>query len=109
MIRVTFESSDRDVMTADGAAGDSLLDIAQSLGLPLEGACEGAMACATCHVFVSASDLARLPRACRDEEEMLDLVPDAGPTSRLACQIVLTDDLETLAVTIPASAARRRR
>lgn len=78
--------------------GERLLDVAQRAGQPLEGACGGDMACATCHVVVAAEDLARLPPASADEEDLLDLVPNATRTSRLACQIVLSEALDGIAV-----------
>lgn len=67
--------------------GDRLLDVAQRAGQPLEGTCGGDMACGTCHVIVAAADFARLPAASEEEEDLLDLLPDAAPTSRLSCQI----------------------
>jgi ferredoxin len=78
-----------------------LLDVGQALGEPLEGTCEGQMACSTCHVIVDAADFAQLPPASDDEEDMLDLASHVTRHSRLACQIVLTDDLEELTVRIP--------
>jgi ferredoxin len=83
-------------------AGSRLLDIAQNAGQPLEGTCEGQMACSTCHVIVAAEDFARLPRASEEEEDMLDLAAHVGRHSRLACQIWLAEDLETLTVHIPS-------
>lgn len=88
-------------VTADAAPGARLLDIAQAAGQPLEGTCGGDMACATCHVRIDAADLGRLPPAIAAEEDLLDLVPGAGRTSRLACQIVLPADLAALTVHVP--------
>ncbi len=88
-----------------GQAGDRLLDVAWAAGQPLEGACEGAMACSTCHVLVDAEDFAKLPPASEEEEDLLDLAAHAGRTSRLACQILLSEALERLSVRIPPSAA----
>jgi ferredoxin len=89
----------------EAAPGQRLLDVAWAERLPLEGACEGVMACSTCHVLVDAADFGRLPKANEEEEDLLDLAAHAGPTSRLACQIMLTDDLDTLTVRIPPGAA----
>jgi ferredoxin len=78
-----------------------LLDVAQAAGEPLEGTCEGQMACSTCHVIIDAADFATLPPASEDEEDMLDLAAGATRFSRLACQIRLDSTLESLTVKIP--------
>lgn len=82
-------------------SGDCLLTVAQAAGQPLEGTCEGQMACSTCHVIVAAEDFARLPPASEAEEDMLDLAAGATRTSRLACQIMLSDDIDPLTVRLP--------
>jgi len=84
--------------------GQRLLDVAWAAREPLEGACEGVMACSTCHVIVDAEDFKKLPPATEEEEDLLDLAAHAARTSRLACQIILTDDLESLDVRIPSGA-----
>jgi ferredoxin len=84
--------------------GQRLLDVAWAAREPLEGACEGVMACSTCHVIVDAEDFAKLPPASEEEEDLLDLASHASRTSRLACQIILTADMESLYVRIPAGA-----
>lgn len=104
MIRVRFVQADgAAVQEVAGAPGDRLLDLAWSSGQPLEGTCEGQMACATCHVIVDPADFARLPAPSEAEEDLLDLAPAATGTSRLACQIVLADGLDGLTVRIPPS------
>ena len=102
MIRVRFISADG-TKVIDGVAerGTVLLDLAQAYDQPLEGTCEGQMACSTCHVIVDAVDFPKLPRASEDEEDMLDLAAGVTRTSRLACQIVLDDSLDGLTVRIP--------
>jgi ferredoxin len=85
-------------------SGQRLLDVAWAAREPLEGACEGVMACSTCHVIVAAEDFANLAPPSEEEEDLLDLAAHAARTSRLACQILLTDELETLTVRIPPSA-----
>lgn len=103
MIRVRFLTRDGDLAAeAEGAAGDRLLEVGQAKGMPLEGTCEGQMACSTCHVIVAAEDFARLPRASEEEEDMLDLAVGATRTSRLSCQIVLTPELDGLTVSLPS-------
>jgi ferredoxin len=88
----------------DADPGQRLLDVAWAAREPLEGACEGVMACSTCHVIVAADDFAKLPAASEEEEDLLDLASHATRTSRLACQIMLTEDLDTLTVRIPPAA-----
>ena len=88
----------------EAAPGPRLLDVAWAAGEPLEGACEGVMACSTCHVIVDEGDFERLPPASEEEEDLLDLASHATRTSRLACQIILTADLASLSVRMPAGA-----
>ena len=102
-MRVTFIHADGKGRTeAEAKAGDVLLDVAQAHLMPLEGTCEGQMACSTCHVIVAKEDFDRLPPASEEEEDMLDLAAGVRRTSRLACQIVLTDELDGLTVHIPS-------
>ena len=88
----------------EAAAGQRLLDVAWAAREPLEGVCEGVMACSTCHVIVDSEDFDRLPPASEEEEDLLDLAAHATRTSRLACQIILTNDMASLSVRIPPGA-----
>ena len=109
MVRVRFIGRDGAVTEAEGAPGTALLDVAQAAGMPLEGTCEGQMACSTCHVHVAPEWFDRLPPAVEDEEDMLDLAADVARTSRLSCQIRLTADLDGLEVRIPGESRDMRR
>lgn len=109
MIRVAFTDPRGTVVEAGAEIGDNLLRLGQASGLPLEGTCEGQMACSTCHVIVAPEWFDRVPRASEEEEDMLDLAAGACRTSRLACQIELTADLDGLAVRVPADAHDMRR
>jgi ferredoxin len=102
MINVTFVSNNGEEQTAQANEGDNLLAIAQAAGQPLEGTCEGQMACSTCHVIIDPDWFARLPKASEDEEDMLDLATGARRTSRLACQIILDAKFDGLKVNVPA-------
>ena len=105
MIKVRFHKPDGTLdKEVEAKAGQRLLDLAWAAKQPLEGACEGVMACSTCHVIVDKADFEKLPRASDEEEDLLDLAAHATRTSRLACQIILTDDMQTLDVRIPAGA-----
>jgi len=102
MTKVRFISADgRNVREVDAAPGQRLLDVAQEDGQPLEGTCEGQMACSTCHVIVDAEDFAKLPPASEEEDDMLDLASHVTRHSRLSCQIWLDEALESLTVRIP--------
>jgi ferredoxin len=103
--RVRFLAPDGGLsQEVEAPAGERLLDVAQAAGQPLEGTCEGQMACSTCHVIVAPQDFDRLPGASEEEEDLLDLALHVTRTSRLACQIVLTEALETLTVRMPGGA-----
>lgn len=105
MTKVVFVSADgEDRSEVDAAPGQRLLEVAQADGQPLEGTCEGQMACSTCHVIIDPGDFARLPRASEMEEDLLDLASHVGRTSRLACQILLDDGLDQLTVRMPGAA-----
>src|SRR4051795_831079 len=88
----------------EAEAGQRLLDVAWAAREPLEGACEGVMACSTCHVIVDAADFGKLPPASEEEEDLLDLAAHATRTSRLACQIMLTDEMKSLTIKVPPEA-----
>ena len=104
MIKVRFHRPDGTLDKEVEAKSGQRLDVLVVVGDELEGACEGVMACSTCHVIVDKSDFEKLPSASDEEEDLLDLAAHATRTSRLACQIILTDDMQTLDVRIPAGA-----
>ena len=110
MIRVRFLTADgNEAHEVEAAPGERLLDIAQAGGQPLEGTCEGQMACSTCHVVVDAADWPKLPPASEEEEDMLDLAMGVTRHSRLACQIMLQNEWGSLTVRIPSNARDMRR
>ncbi len=101
VVKVTFVTADGTRVEADGGDGTTLLALAQAKGMPLEGTCEGQMACSTCHVIVAPEWFDKLPSASGDEEDMLDLAADVTRTSRLSCQIILRPGLDGLEARIP--------
>jgi ferredoxin len=104
-MKVRFVSADGDsVREVEAKTGDRLLEIAQADGQPLEGTCEGQMACSTCHVIVDPADFDKLPPASADEDDLLDLAAHVTRTSRLSCQIWLQEDWGSLTVRVPAEA-----
>lgn len=105
MTRIRFVSADgARVQEVEAPPGERLLDIAQAAGQPLEGTCEGQMACSTCHVHVAPEDFDKLPPASEEEDDLLDLAAHVGRHSRLACQIWTSEDLATLTVRMPGAA-----
>lgn len=101
MPHVTFIYPDGTEKAIDAPLGISLLEVAHQNDVSLEGACEGSLACSTCHVIVDEAFFDGLPEPTEDEEDMLDLAFGLTHTSRLGCQIMMTDALDGLRVRIP--------
>jgi len=103
MPKMTFILNDGTRKEVDAPVGLSVLEIAHRNDVPLEGACEGSLACSTCHIVVDKDDYERLPEASEDEEDMLDLAFGLTHTSRLGCQITMTEELDGLTVALPTA------
>ena len=101
MPKMTFIEPDGTRKEVDAPLGLSVLEVAHKHGLDLEGACEGSLACSTCHVVVEPEWFDVLNEASEDEEDMLDLAFGLTKTSRLGCQIIITEELDGLAVRLP--------
>lgn len=101
MPKLTFIVRNGERVEIDAPEGLSLLEIARKHDIDIEGACEGSLACSTCHVIVDAEDFERLEDPNEDEEDMLDLAFGLTRTSRLGCQIILTEELDGLTVALP--------
>ena len=101
MPRVIFIHPDGTRREYAARIGATLLDVAWDNDIGIEGACEGVMACSTCHVIVDAAFFALIPPPGEEEADMLELAYGLTPTSRLGCQIVMTDALDGLKVTLP--------
>lgn len=80
-----------------------MLEIAHRNNIDLEGACEGSLACSTCHVVVDPEWFELLQEPTEDEEDMLDLAFGLTHTSRLGCQIIMRDELDGLKVKLPSA------
>jgi ferredoxin-2, mitochondrial len=110
---VTFVTPDGDRTTLQVREGDSLLDIAHehdidlegtsynALLLTMEGACEGSLACSTCHVIVDQDYYDKMEEPSDEENDMLDLAPGLTETSRLGCQVIMCKDFDGMSVTLP--------
>lgn len=101
MATITFIERDGSRRDVAARPGERILDAAWRAGIEIEGACEGAMACSTCHVVVQEDWYERLPEPTEDEEDMLDLAAAPTATSRLACQITVDDRLDGLVLRLP--------
>ncbi len=101
MPKMTFIEKNGTRKDVDAPLGLSVLEIAHASGLALEGACEGSLACSTCHVIVDQAWYGKLTEASEDEEDMLDLAFGLTHTSRLGCQIRMTAELDGLTVKLP--------
>lgn len=103
MPKITFIDAEGKSTDCDAPNGLSVLEVAHKNGLNLEGACEGGLACSTCHVVVADDWFDKLEEATEEEEDMLDLAFGLTHTSRLGCQIKMTDELDGLTVTLPVA------
>jgi len=103
MPKMTFVFPDGHEKVVDAPNGISVMEIAHRNDVPLEGACEGSLACSTCHVVVDPAWYPKLSVATEDEEDMLDLAFGLTHTSRLGCQIIMSDALDGIKVTLPSA------
>jgi ferredoxin, 2Fe-2S len=101
MAKMVFIERDGTRREVEAPLGLSVLEIAHKHGVDIEGACEGSLACSTCHVIVDPEWYELLKEASEDEEDMLDLAFGLTKTSRLGCQIIMTEELDGLTVTLP--------
>ncbi|KAF7792212.1 hypothetical protein EIP86_003245 [Pleurotus ostreatoroseus] len=103
-IKVHFKDSKGNLLkTIEGNEGDDLLSLAHEHDIDLEGACEGSVACSTCHVILDPEHYDLLPEAEDDENDMLDMAFGLTDTSRLGCQVQLTKELDGMTATLPSA------
>ena len=103
MPKMIFIERDGTPREVDAPLGLSVLEIAHRNKIDIEGACEGSLACSTCHVIVDPDWYDLLKDATEDEEDMLDLAFGLTATSRLGCQIIITEELDGLTVRLPSA------
>jgi 2Fe-2S ferredoxin len=101
MPKITFVNKDGTEKIVDAPIGLSVLEIAHHNDIDLEGACEGSLACSTCHIIVDKEYYNILDEASEEEEDMLDLAFGLTSTSRLGCQIIISEKLNGLKVRLP--------
>tara|TARA_B100000989_G_C19495230_1_gene451691 strand:+ start:283 stop:615 length:333 start_codon:yes stop_codon:yes gene_type:complete len=102
MPKITFIDAEGIEKTVEAKKGLSILEVAHKNGIDLEGACEGSLACATCHVILEKETFDSLDEPSEEEEDMLDLAFGLTHTSRLGCQIIIDDSLDGIKVKLPS-------
>ncbi|XP_069495935.1 adrenodoxin, mitochondrial isoform X2 [Ambystoma mexicanum] len=109
-VTVHFINRDGDELVAKGKVGESLLDLVVEKNLDIDGfgACEGTLACSTCHLIFTNSVYRQLEPVTDEEMDMLDLAYGLTDTSRLGCQICLTKAMEGMTVRVPEAVADAR-
>eukprot|EP01031_Cornospumella_fuschlensis_P040106 gene40106-48874_t len=96
-----FEESNNNMVEVHGEIGKTVLDVAIANNVDIEGACGGELACSTCHVIVPKDFYDKLPAKKEEEEDMLDLAMGLTPTSRLCCQLKVTQLLDGVVFKVP--------
>ena len=102
MPKMVFIEKNGNRKEVDAPIGLSVMEIAHRHDVDIEGACDGSLACSTCHVIVEPAWSGKLDEASEDEEDMLDLAFGLEETSRLGCQIIMSEALDGLTVKLPA-------
>ena len=102
MTKIIFIEPDGNEKIIEAQNGLSLLEVAHNNDIDLEGACEGSLACSTCHIVVEKEFFEILPEPSEEEEDMLDMAFGLTHTSRLGCQIIISDKLDGMKVRIPS-------
>ncbi|XP_043851098.1 adrenodoxin, mitochondrial [Dromiciops gliroides] len=109
-VTIHFINRDGDKLTTQGKVGDTLLDVVVNNNLDIDGfgACEGTLACSTCHLVFEDHIFEKLEAITDEENDMLDLAFGLTDTSRLGCQICLTKSMNNMTVRIPDAIADAR-
>jgi len=101
-IKVIFIENDKEI-EVEALVGLSVLEVAHNNNIDLEGACEGSLACATCHIILEENIYNTIEQPTEAEEDMLDLAFGLTHTSRLGCQIILTKELDGMKIKVPST------
>lgn len=102
-VKITWRSKDGEERVTDAHIGMNLLQVAHRHGVELEGACEGSVACSTCHVILEDAVFDAMEEASEEEDDMLDMAFGLTPTSRLGCQVVVDEGMDGAVVQLPAA------
>ena len=100
MPKIIFKSEDKEIIV-DAVVGETLLETANKANVPLFGGCGGAGVCGTCHVFIDQAFVKKLNKPTLEELDLIDVLPNGNSNSRLACQIIITEELDGMTITIP--------
>ena len=103
IVKITFIEEDGAETLIKAPIGLSILEVAHQNNIDLEGACEGSLACSTCHVLIDEDYYDLLPEPSAEEEDMLDLAFNPTQTSRLGCQIIISEDLDGMKIRVPST------
>ena len=101
MTKLTFIQPDGKSIEVDATNGATVMEVAKEHDMPMLAACGGSLACATCHVIVDKHWYKRSGEISEAEEDLLDTAHDLTNTSRLCCQMKVSDDIDGLVVTLP--------
>ena len=101
MTKIIFIEADGKEKEIEAQNGLSILEVAHKNGISLEGACEGSLACSTCHIILEKKIFDKLPEPSEEEEDMLDLALELTDTSRLSCQISYQKELNGCRIRLP--------
>ena len=101
MPKITFIQRDGKRIEVDAKIGQTLLEVAEQNNIELIGACGGSCACGSCHVYIDEETLKKIESPKEDEENVLDVVFNIQPNSRLACQVVVSEEMDGAIITIP--------
>jgi len=103
MSSIIFIEKNGKETTIEAENGLSIMEIAVKNGIDMEGSCGGCLACATCHVVVDPAWINKLKAKSDSEEDMLDMAFDLKATSRLSCQILMSDELDGIRLALPGA------
>ena len=102
-VRVMFITPDKRAVETYGRVGAVLMEVARDVAkIDVEAACDGTCACSTCHMYLDKASFAAIPPPCEDELDMLDLAPEPRATSRLSCQVKLTEAMDGVQCVLPS-------
>jgi 2Fe-2S ferredoxin len=101
MTALIFIKPDGEKVTVEATNGATVMEVAKENDMPMLAACGGSLACATCHVIVDDVWYDKTGEISEDEEDLLDTAHGLTHTSRLCCQIKVSDELDGMVMTLP--------